>query len=451
MQYTINMRKNRLNLNFALSTNAERIEYIEKYLQLPQWKINPPTSDELETIGNYILYGKDKNGKNFVQKKEIQIPTRYGTWDRKEEESYEAILESPSFNENQIFPLDMPSAPKVRRTTFSREEASQNPELKAALEPLWQKIDSLDLLLNCYDLLHGKRKKPIRPELLKKFTPEQITEAHEKAAHLNQYQYLKRRHLLVEYRSEQFSIREAFSDTILNNQLNQIPVEYLSLELNNEIPVYPLGLIEDNPISALAFRPFPETHTRVFTQKELHDLSHFYWKMMGRAKEPFCFDFTNPDHVAELYLNLADLVCQEREKEQPSPLLRTLRFYEEQTFLEDHQRDILKMKTERRKNAEIAEVINQRYSKTYTANYISTIFRQKIVNKICETVLYHAKLLENLCYEENFKKCNSCGRWYLIDPTNFVRKANAADGFASKCKLCDKRDRQRRNKGAKTK
>ena len=138
------MAKNRLNLDFSLPTNVERVEFIEKYLALPQWKINPLTSDELETIGNYLLYGKDADGKNAVQHKEVQIATRYGTWDRKEEESYEAILENPSFNENQIFPINAPAAPKVRRGTFSREEASLNPEMLALLEPLWERKFFLD-------------------------------------------------------------------------------------------------------------------------------------------------------------------------------------------------------------------------------------------------------------------------------------------------------------------
>ena len=102
------------------------------------------------------------------------------------------------------------------------------------------------------------------------------------------------------------------------------------------------------------------------------------------------------------------------------------------------------MKAKKYKNQESAEYINKKYSKTYTANYISTIFRQKVIGRICDTAAYHIKLMENVFFEENFKKCNCCGKWYLIDSNNFVRKANSSDGFASKCKICDKKDRQRR-------
>ena len=60
------------------------------------------TEEELETCANYVLWGKDPDGKNPVQKKEIQIKTRSGIWDKKEEESLDALLETPTFNESLI-------------------------------------------------------------------------------------------------------------------------------------------------------------------------------------------------------------------------------------------------------------------------------------------------------------------------------------------------------------
>ena len=44
----------------------------------------------------------------------------------------------------------------------------------------------------------------------------------------------------------------------------------------------------------------------------------------------------------------------------------------------------------------------------------------------------------------NDEKCNGCGRWLLIDSENFVRKSRSKDGFSTKCKACDKKDRQKR-------
>ena len=87
-------------------------------------------------------------------------------------------------------------------------------------------------------------------------------------------------------------------------------------------------------------------------------------------------------------------------------------------------------------------MVNKKYGKSYTANYISTIFRQKIIPRINDSARFHALIIENMCFEENFKKCSNCGEWLLIDAENFVRKARSKDGFSSKCKKCDRAERQ---------
>lgn len=69
---------NRLNLDWTLTTRDERTNFITKYLESIPFT---PTSDELSTMGNYILWGKNEEGKNGRQTG-LQIDTKYGTWDR---------------------------------------------------------------------------------------------------------------------------------------------------------------------------------------------------------------------------------------------------------------------------------------------------------------------------------------------------------------------------------
>ena len=90
------------------------------------------------------------------------------------------------------------------------------------------------------------------------------------------------------------------------------------------------------------------------------------------------------------------------------------------------------------------DIINKKYNKSYTANYISTIFRQKIIPRINETAEFHAKIIENLSFPENFKKCTGCGKVLLVDPDKFVRKSRSKDGFSTRCKICDRNDRQKK-------
>jgi hypothetical protein len=52
---------NRLHLDFSLVTNEERAQFLNTYLQRPEFIKLPPTEAELETMADYLLWGKDPN------------------------------------------------------------------------------------------------------------------------------------------------------------------------------------------------------------------------------------------------------------------------------------------------------------------------------------------------------------------------------------------------------
>ena len=91
---------NRLHLDFSLETTEERNDFVSTYIKQPQFIKNPLTSSEIDTIANYILWGKDpKTGKNAAQLKEIELESRNKTWSKEEPESLEAIIESSSYDD----------------------------------------------------------------------------------------------------------------------------------------------------------------------------------------------------------------------------------------------------------------------------------------------------------------------------------------------------------------
>ena len=105
-------------------------------------------------MANYILWGKDPStGLNAKQSKEIQLESRNKTWDAQQNESLEALLETPGFTETMIKSPTEPQS-KIKRVVFSRDDARNQapPEVLARFEDLWKQIDELDLLLNFYDL-----------------------------------------------------------------------------------------------------------------------------------------------------------------------------------------------------------------------------------------------------------------------------------------------------------
>ena len=56
------MPANRLKLDFSLNTTDERRNFVDEYVAQPDFEKHPLTEEELETIANYILWGKDSDG-----------------------------------------------------------------------------------------------------------------------------------------------------------------------------------------------------------------------------------------------------------------------------------------------------------------------------------------------------------------------------------------------------
>jgi len=80
----------------------------------------------METIANYLLWGKDEDGKNPVQKHDIEIETKSKTWDRKNTDSLDELKESPTFNEATVHALNTQLArPKVVREIFDRSDVEK--------------------------------------------------------------------------------------------------------------------------------------------------------------------------------------------------------------------------------------------------------------------------------------------------------------------------------------
>lgn len=437
---------NRLKLNFSLQTAEERNQFLQDYLV----QFDNLNEKELETIANYLLWGKTKNGKALGAG--IEIKTRNGTWDKKDKsESLEALLENPGFNDASLQQLNEVPPTKVSRQVFSRSEARKNaPALVlGVLEDLWKQIDRLDLLLNYYDLKTGKRINPPREELERKFSEKEKEELKEKVEHLNQYQYLKKRHELVELRREQYTLRDSYCETVVGAQSHYYQESHDGqISFDADVEVYPLGIINGSEVSKLIFDK--DFSPRALNEDQLRLISDWFWKKHEVKKG---LDFRKLEDVYQIFLNFFELKDQHEVSrvnfdvyENSDQLLKTLKFYTDMADLTDIQREILELKIKKVKNQEVAKQINQKYGKGYTANYISTIFKQKIIVRINEAAQLHWDVIENCFYPENFKRCTCCGRELLLDPRNFVRKSRSKDGFNSKCKRCEKKEREAKKK-----
>lgn len=433
--------KNRLQLNWALSTSKERTDFLQSYITSDIFEKRPPTEDELETMANYLLWGQDSDGLNSDQKKEIQLPRRNSTWSAQNIESLDELMESPTFSENSIYDL-YSTLPKKNREVFSREEIRKKAS-SLQLEPfetLWKEIDQTELITNFFEIEKGKREKPPRNELLQRFSEQEIEYLKNRAKKLNQFTYLKMRHLLVELRREQYTLR----DSILPRHVSfsKTPPHQFSDESSELFfPILPLG-----SFNKLFFQDFDKLIPGFFSEKELSFISRTYWekkkeeKSIQNEKKSY-FDFRNLEMVYQLFLDLESL------SEVNKDLLDTFWYYVKQANLSEIHQKILQLKISKRKNQEIAEIVNKEFNKNYTVNYISTIFRQKIIPAINTAAIYHEKVIGSIFFEEDFKVCSKCGKTLLRDPENFVRRSRAKDGLSNHCKKCDKEERDKKKRG----
>jgi len=228
--------RNRLSLDFSLTTREARNKFVTEYLTKIPFQ---PTPNELDMMAKYILWGENAEGKNGRQEG-LELETASKTWDTKNLESLDALVESPTFNESSIRgPSNPPS--KIPREVFSRSRTRQTapPYILKVFEGLWRKIDETELLISQYELQKGKRTAPIRPELLNRFSAEELASLMARADSLQPFALLKLKHQLVDLRREQYTIRDSYAPVLLSQPTPQFNAP-ASLTFDTEIPVFPM-------------------------------------------------------------------------------------------------------------------------------------------------------------------------------------------------------------------
>ena len=429
---------NRLNLDWKLNLRTERSAFAQDYLDSIPFT---PTEDELETISNYILWGKnssvEKDGPARLKDDGLFLESKWNG--STPMESLDELVESPSFSENDLRPLDAP-VPKRIREVFSREEARKyaSPTILENLEALWYQIDTTELTLNFYELAHGKRKNPPRQALLDRFSIEEIDAARAKSASLNQRTYLKLKHQLVDLRQQQYNFQDTYRHTILPLKLHHYQENGGSSEFGSDIQVLPLGLKCGGTIYTKVFNgdrmPAPED----FTDEELKFVSNLVWKEVESKKT---FDFGDTDHLYRLFDMWDELDDKKEESESLGLFIDTAKVYIGLARLDEKEQLILDMKIKKKSNQEIQEAIKEKFGHKYQENYISTLYCKKILEKIAGAAKVHREVCENLFFPENFKKCKDCGEWLLLDERYWMRRKRSNDGFSPRCKRCEKKKR----------
>jgi hypothetical protein len=188
-------------LDYNLYSNKERAQQVLELFTPEKQQLarlsyeQSSTQKELETIANFILYGKDPNsGKNYCQKKEIHIEQAKSSYKKKEPESLEALLENPLISENDFMPIQKSSYKKLK-PTIDREKDKDVP----GIQDLWKAIDILAEQVRVL-----KEKKQLGLE------------------------FYRKNHMLIALRKEQFVLKDSVSEPLRGRNLHfsKVPIVY---------------------------------------------------------------------------------------------------------------------------------------------------------------------------------------------------------------------------------
>lgn len=472
-------RKSTLSLDWTLETAVERTDFLETYLAN---RTVPLSESDLEMCGNYLLWGRGLNGLNAEQEGYVQLERRNSTWassaNTRQVSSIEELTENPTFDEAQFHSL-ADTTYKTPKPNFSREECLRKapPEFIPMLRDLFGRIDRVELSIGFYDRAHGKRKTDLPERLTRKFSPEELFDLEERALSWTNGQYLKKKHLLVELRREQYTIKDSFSNSLMARPTNKFVEEVSPTFCGPESAedgflVLPIGLsdsarqmqgknksvnwfLEFEELAAKKDDPAYQTQARKLESRLIergicqpHKATKKTQELQGNASQksamPFGFltiDFRNPAHICRL-LDSQKLLITDPSL---SRVRDTLDFYMRQANLTPIQQKVLELKLAGKQNMDIKEIVNKEFDRSYQANYISTIYRQYVASAIADAATRHLEIVRAIAEgPERFKYCSVCGRLLVESETYFIHKSRAKSGFSARCKQCDHDYRQRR-------
>ena len=408
-------------LDFSIERDIDRVTAVADILdQLPK----TPSDTELEQMASYILWGKDEDGYNAVQRGEVTNGnTRFSSYRRKDDKllSLDEIVDNPLSDQQAL------ASPHVRTVYTNKKPQIVRPhrgkggvwdpgdsEIPGMTE-LWERIDRLDHQLA---VLEGK------------VPPDETVQVW-----LDSYRIYQLKHILIDLRRHQYYLKDSYKPTL----------HFLNID-------HPKPQFVDWDSDSFYWIPYEEWSSRV-TSSLLpisQNLEDYETKDCGGKifvkwiVSRHHFNWEDPLHVRALINNYDALYDQLYEKLDTSG--RTLIFdferYREMAHFSEIRNYLLDLKIARYSYATISQMLLSTYGLYYNENHLSTIFAKEIPQQLADTAKKHRLILETP--PDQLKTCFRCGRALPRDPLFFTRNRSRKDKFSSNCKECE---RLRRIKG----
>ena len=411
--------KKAYSLDYSIERDIDRVAAIRDILDaLP----TDPNATDLEQMASYILYGKDENGQNSIQRNETtdRDLKRYKSYKTKDDkvQSLDEIMEVPGFDEQQIksaYKRDAYTAPKpcILRPKYDRktgEMIDPGDSDVPGMKEQWEIIERWQRML---DIAQGK----IAPQ-----EGDTIVS--------DPYRIYQLKHNLIDIRKHQYYLKDSYKPTIHFQNLDHPKTQFYDWTGDSFYW-----------ISRDLWQHKVDT---AYTSRVSKDLKNYETRGEGDTLEikwmicEHTFDWENPLHVRALLNHYHTLYEALRDKLDTygRTLLWDFERYVELCDFSELRKFLIELRKYGLAYEDILEEMRFRYGMEYSPNYLVSVVSTEVPRKIARV----AKMLriEGETPDKEKKKCIHCGKLMPRHPLFFSRNNSHKDGLSNTCKKCDR-------------
>ena len=417
--------KKKYSLDFTIVRDTDRLIAIQNILDTME---TDPSPTELEQMASYILYGKDEDGMNSIQRNEItdRDTKRYKSYKTKDDkvQSLDEIMDVPGFDERQLksaYKRDAYTVPKpfIARPKYDKKTGEMidpgDSDVPGMLEQ-WEAIARWQRML---DIAQGK----IPPQ-----EGDTIVS--------DPYRIYQLKHNLIDIRKHQYYLKDSAKPTIHFQNLD-----------------HPKAQFYDWCADSFYWIPYSDWEYRVnhsYTTRISKNLKDYETRGEGdqlEVKWVVCehtFDWENPKHVRALLNHYHTMYEALRDKLDTygRTLLWDFDRYVQLCEFSELRQFLIGLRKQGMAYDDILEEMRATYAVDYSPNYLVSIVNTEVPNKIAR--IARMLRIDNETPPEKRKTCIHCGKSLPNDPMFFSRNNTHKDGLSNTCKECDRASRIRR-------
>ena len=413
--------KKKYSLDFSIVHDYDRARAIQNILDSLS---TDPSPTELEQMASYILYGKDENGQNAIQRNECtDKEKRYKSYKTKDDkvQSLDEIMEAPGFDEQQLrsaYKRDSYTVPKpcINRPKYDKktgELIDPGDSDVPGMREQWEIIDRWQRML---DVAQGK--------VLPQENDTIVSDS---------YRIYQIKHNLIDIRKHQYYLKDSYKPTLHFQNLD-----------------HPKPQFYDWSGDSFYWITQDEWKKRVehsYTSRISKNINDYEVREDGMVKWMVCehhFDWEDPRFIRALLNHYHTLYEALRDKLNTygRTLLWDFDRYVSLCGFSELRLFLIELRKAGMAYEDILDEMRAKYAMEYSPNYLVSIVSTEVPNKIAKV----AKMLrlEQETPIEGRKKCIHCGRLLPKDALFFSRNNAHKDGLSNTCKECDRQNRIQR-------